>query len=827
MKKTLIILLAALLCITAFAGEEGQFGVKHIVKGLVVDSLTRSPEPSAVLQFFQKGSDSPLAFTTTDLEGNFNITIDGVGDYKLLFSNIGRKPVELAFVLAEEEIVDLGTIEVSDDVKTLAAGSVVAQRPLVKMEVDKMSYDVANDVDSKSSTVLDMLRKVPMVTVDGQDNISVNGSSSFMVTIDGKPNPMFSSNASQIFKMMPASAVESIEVITNPGVKYDAEGVGGVLNIKLARAANGSKASTDGQYGTVRLIGGNRGGGAGLYYSLQKSKFTMSLNGNGVYQVVNGVSSDVTRTQNTALGPINTKSFSNIDQSTPFGMGNLSASYEIDSLNLLTATFGVMAMDASYKTLGQTSVGAFSYNSDTDGKLNTGNYNLTVDYQHNWAKVPERSFTLSYQFTGSPNFNGSTNKYSAASEGDLLSLIDRRSDSRSLSMDNTIQADFTTPIAKGQKLSAGAKLIFRHNSSDSKLYLWNGSDFAFDAPGSLLYHFYNNIAAAYGEWNGTFGKFGLKAGVRYEYTMQKYTTDSSSPFTANYGDLVPTASIQYSFNPMSNLGLSYNMRISRPGISYLNPYVDTTDPTSKTYGNSSLNTEHAHNLNLVYNLYTPKFMMNLTGSYSFNNDGISQYSFYDSMGILNTSYGNIVSSNTAGLSAFMNVNLGSRTRIFMNANTSYSKFFSSTLDQSNSGLSYSLALGGQYTLPSDIRLSANLMNMGKSYNLQGYNTGMNMVMASASKDFFNDKLNVSVVAATHIGKGPKMAMTIHSEGKDFVSDMVNSIPLRIVNISVSYSFGSARGIQVKKAGKSISNDEQLNKSNSTEQMGGSTSLMGM
>ena len=101
------------------------------------------------------------------------------------------------------------------------------------MDVDKMTYDVQNDVDSKSNTLLNMLRKVPMVSVDGQDNITVNGKSSFKVYIDGKPNAMFSSNTSQIFKSIPASAVKSIEVITNPGAKYDAEGIGGILNLSL------------------------------------------------------------------------------------------------------------------------------------------------------------------------------------------------------------------------------------------------------------------------------------------------------------------------------------------------------------------------------------------------------------------------------------------------------------------------------------------------------------------------------------------------------------------------------------------------------------------
>ena len=111
--------------------------------------------------------------------------------------------------------------------KDLDGVTVTRMRRLVKADADKLSYDVKNDEDAKASTVLDMLRKVPMVSVDGEDNITVNGSSSFKVYVDGKPNMMMSSAPSQVFKSMPASMVKSIEVVTNPGAKYDAEGGAG------------------------------------------------------------------------------------------------------------------------------------------------------------------------------------------------------------------------------------------------------------------------------------------------------------------------------------------------------------------------------------------------------------------------------------------------------------------------------------------------------------------------------------------------------------------------------------------------------------------------
>lgn len=194
-------------------------------------------------------------------------------------------------------------VEATDSIwkdMNLDAVTVVASKPLVKMETDKMTYNVEQDADAKASTVLDMLRKVPMVTVDGQDNITVNGSSSFKVYVDGKPNPMFSANPSQIFKAMPANMVKNIEVITNPGAKYDAEGTGGVLNIVLNKQTLGGAGSSDlsnGYNGNISAATGNQAQRISAFISGQQGKLTYSANGMYNYQKMNGTTISFDRTQ--------------------------------------------------------------------------------------------------------------------------------------------------------------------------------------------------------------------------------------------------------------------------------------------------------------------------------------------------------------------------------------------------------------------------------------------------------------------------------------------------------------------------------------------------
>ena len=154
---------------------------------------------------------------------------------------------------------------------------VVQQKSLVKSDIDKLTYDIESDPDSKSNTILEMLRKIPMVTVDGEDNIQVNGSSSFKVYVNNKPNQMMSNNPKEVLKSMPATSIKKIEVITNPGPKYDAEGVGGILNIITHNQG------IEGYTATFSGSVSNRGAAGSTYATVKSGKLTMSANYNYQY----------------------------------------------------------------------------------------------------------------------------------------------------------------------------------------------------------------------------------------------------------------------------------------------------------------------------------------------------------------------------------------------------------------------------------------------------------------------------------------------------------------------------------------------------------------
>ena len=202
------------------------------VRGVLIDSVSGETEPYATVRIFEaKNQKKAIKVDVTDTDGSFDVKMSAAGNYRMVLSSVGKSDAVRDFTLASERVVDLGKIAIGSANNVLGEIVVEAARPLVKADVDKLTYEVEADPDSKSNTLTEMLRKVPMVTVDAEDNIQVKGSSSFKVLVNGKPNTMMSNNPKEIFRAMPANAVKRIEVITDPGAKYDAEGVSGVLNI--------------------------------------------------------------------------------------------------------------------------------------------------------------------------------------------------------------------------------------------------------------------------------------------------------------------------------------------------------------------------------------------------------------------------------------------------------------------------------------------------------------------------------------------------------------------------------------------------------------------
>ena len=803
------------------------------ITGRVVEAQTSNPEPGAVVQLFAGTTDNEnmKGYALSDSLGNFAIpykNIEPGTECTVLVVNMGRKSEQRTVTLRGGDL-DLGTIALEDDVQAIQSSKVSAAKPLIKMDADKIAYDVENDADSKATTVLEMLRKVPMVTVDGQDNITVNGSSNFKVYVDGKPNQMLSSNPSKIFKVMPASSVKGIEVVTNPGAKYDAEGTGGVLNLITARTESGSSAIPDGANGSISAGVDSRGGyNGGLYFSAKKGKLTV---GGNAY-LGSQAQKDITQESIQHIISSNTDitTGGHVDkQKNPYMFGDFNASYDLDSLNLFSASLGIQSWAYNQDALGygRATMGGtplYSYDGSANASGGSNGINASFDWQHNFN--PQKMLTLSYRFSNDPEKEFTERTYDNVTG---TPQYDARIEGKDVSQEHTFQADYTTPIAKGQTLSSGVKYIYRNNYSNDEYYLDMGAGYVLQPTKDSEYHHHNNIAALYTEYAGSFGNFSLKTGLRYEYTWLDVKYADGTGYDGHYDNLVPSMSLQYNLAATSNLGLTYNMRISRPGIGYLNPFVNRSSIETISYGNPDIEPEKTHNVALKYNFFSPKIMLNTGLSYRFGQGGIAGYQKYDkdpddpAVMVMHSTYGNIVDNRTFGVNYFVNVNPFKDTRIYSSGDFGYNVISSAVLDQRNSGWNGHVMLGAQQTIFWDMRLSANLFANTKRYTLQGWSSGFNGVVLGLSKGFLEDKLNVTLRGFTNIKGGKYFTFENYSEGKGFTTETHVSIPIRNVGIELTYNFGKNK-FQVKKAQRTITNDDVVNAENAMQQQSSQTSM---
>ena len=774
------------------------------VKGVVTDKNSGEAEPFATIRVYKNGNlKKPVAFFLADENGAFSHEVEGSGKYTISFTSIGKEELRQEIELGKTATLDMATVGLKEDSKTLKGVEVIAQKPVVKMEVDKMTYKVEDDPDAKSNTVLDMLRKVPMVTVDGQDNISVNGSSSFKVYVDGKPNVMFSANPSMIFKSMPASAVKNIEVVTNPGAKYDAEGAGGVLNIVMNKTNPQAMQSLDGYNGTIRASVGNRSLGGSVFVSGQKGKLSYSANVMENYSKPGSTETVTEQINNDATIVSTSKSKTRL----PFTLGNFSLGYDIDSVSSVNATLSLTSLHMKNSgTPGTQMSGAdygkgFDYGYQMEMTNRRTSFSGNIDYQRFLNPQRTKSIILTYQLDYSPSKTEQQNDFDKSSTP-FVDLTDRFSISKDRTTEHIFQADYTTPLFSGHTLNLGAKAMTRKATSDSKYYLAD----VYTEDMSMDYEYTNSILAGYAEYEAKWSNFGAKGGLRYEHTWQdvKYHLGNGADFSKNYGSLVPSASLSYNFAPTANLGLTYNMRISRPGITYLNPYINRADPTTISYGNTNLDVEKSHNTALVYNMFSSRLMMNLNLHYNYTGNGIEQYSFYDN-NILNTTYGNIVKRSQTGANIYANWLVTKNTRLFVNGSVNYTDIRSNTLALSNSGWQANVMTGLQQTLPWDLKLGAFVMTSSKSYTLQGWSSGFNLLTANISKSLLNDKLNISLMGITGLSDGGSLKIENFSEGKNFSSHSTIKVPIQGVTLSVSYTFGNSKR-QVRQHVSKVQND---------------------
>ncbi len=810
MKRLLSLLLCCFTVITMFAqtsvSSPGAAKEQFTVKGQLAGPDEDDPLPYATISVAKEGdADKAIKKLAADEKGNFSVSLPP-GKYVFTFQFVGMNPLKRKVEVFTRAQTDLGKIVLSESSTQLDEVSIVAQRPLVKVEIDKLTYNAKDDPEASTSNVLDLLRKVPMVTVDAEDNIQLKGSSNFKIYLNGKPSNMITNNPSQVLKSMPANSIKDIEVITDPGAKYDAEGVGGIINIITDKRVD------DGYSGSVGANGDTYGGyGGNTYLALKYGKFGFTGNVSYYHHDSPETESSYMREDfiPAAENMLTQDGINEGDGGGLFFSGALS--YEPDTLNLFNLSVSHFGGDFSSTGLQDAqSKGArnYSYLAHSFSKQKYGGTELSADYQHNFKKKGEM-LTLSYRFQQNPSDGEYENRFTNVTGNYFYPDGYRRKGINDAEgKEHTGQIDYVNPLTDKHNIEAGLKYIFRQNSSwgDNTYFDVEDNTWKVDLSQKNDLDHDQNIASGYAGYSFKTGKIGVKAGLRGEYTDQNihFMSANDTTIQTHFFDLVPSFTFSYRLGMTQTLRVGYNMRISRPGIWYLNPFVNDLNPTNISYGNPKLDAEQSHSFNINFGSFSQKVNLNASLNYSFTKNAIASYSFIEE-GVTHNTYDNIGKNQHIGLNLYGSWTPSQKIRLYTNANVNYTDIRSNNGNQlKNHGFSGQGFGGLMLTFPQDFRVGANAGIFSGRVQLQTTQSAFYFYSFNVMKSFLNKKLDVNLSATNPFTEFVEFSSKTKGEG--FMQESTFMQPMRSLRLSVTYRFGDLK-TSIKKVQRTISNDD--------------------
>jgi hypothetical protein len=784
-----------------------------VIKGVVMDSVKAVPLGYVTVGVRESGKKEALKSTYTQDNGSFEIVGLPVKSYEVVVNYVGFKARVIRVAAAGgKPVVNLGRIALSPTSSQLKEVEVTAQKLLVKQDIDKLTYDVEADPESKTVNALDMLRKVPLITVDAEDNIQLKGSGSYRVLVNGKTSSLFVRDPKEVLKSMPASTIKSIEVITTPPAKYEAEGVGGIINIITV------KKNLGGYNGSVNAglsHPANYYGGA--YVTAKTGKFGFSGHYGQSYHVSPTNENNLFRDDFLRQNRLSQVGENNYRGQFNYLSGNLS--FELDSLNLFTSNFSFHNSDnRSYLSQQVTNtnyegVPNLAYSRLNNGQGGWSGYDIGLDYQRSFRKSKDQLFTLSYKFNNSGNESRNDFSINHVDRPSVLSVTDNDG----ATGEHTVQADYVQPIGK-QNLEVGLKTISRLSTSDYSYATLNpdNGQYMIDPAQTNNFDYRQDILAGYTSFGLKKGDWGLRVGARLEETIVNANFESSGTIASqDYFNVIPSVALSRKLKEMKNLKVAYTQRIQRPGLWFLNPYVNRIDPRNIFYGNPNLLAAVSHAFELSYSTMVKKSMVNTSLSYNFANNSIQQFTTLGADSVARTTYGNIGQNRRLGLSANSNMNITKNLNMNVNVHldfvqlngflTSRVNGVSVPVEVDNNGLMGNVFAYASYKFPKGFRVSGNIGLNTPQVMLQGRSSSYAYNSFSVNKSLFKkDKGSISLMVSSPFQKNRRWFSEINDINFYQTSESFNR--MRRVSLSFSYRFGKLQGdIARKKRG--IRNDD--------------------
>jgi ferric enterobactin receptor len=799
--------LFSILFVSFYFASSAQTGnLKGKISGKIVDATTKAGFDYATITVFPQGNTTkPVTGTTSDNKGNFNIEQLPFGEYTISVNFIGyqRKNLERIKVTATDPSRSLGTIQLNPTAEMLKAVSITSRAPMVENKIDKMVYNAANDITSQGGIALDVLKKVPQVNVDINGNVELQGNSNIRFLINGKPSSVFGASVADALAAIPASQIKSIEVITSPGAKYDAEGTGGIINIIL------KDNKVQGMNGSVTLSAGTRLDNGSANFNVRSGNF-------GIGAFFSGNAQVNTRTKNTQDQLSSNATADTLLHRIQNGYSDfnrngyqsgLTFDWTITPKDNVTASIGYNHFGNKNQGMtDQQDLISNSFEQPISNTLSSRNSSSmfdahALDYNVNYRKTFEKEGQeLNILYTSSLGSNKSEYNQLQYHSGGILPFSGNYSSSPGSEHETEISVDYTHPVSKHFTIESGLKTTIQTIKSLADVNTLDSmsQSYSLDPLQSYNLFYKRNVFAGYLSTSfSLFNFFDVKVGGRYERTNT--TIDFPNTSIPTYGVFAPSAVISHNFKNAQTLKISYTRRIERPDFRELNPFRNLSDPYNISTGNPLLKPEIGNNYELGYNksfekggnIYVALIARYNTQDLKPYTINYAQYLIGDSLyrNVNVSTRVNIGQELTTGmnLSASMPVGqkLNFRTNIFVSNRHVVNEL--SAVSRVTNGFGYRVNLNGTYQLPKDLIVEL-FGNYNSSFtNVQGKTPHFISYNFALRKLFLNKMASFGFTTTNPFSQYVNQVSTV--TGANFTTYNLRQVPFRSFGISLMYKFG--------------------------------------
>lgn len=778
------------------------------ISGIVLDSLLKQPIEYATISLADENTKKIVNGTITNSKGFFKLQDIQPGKYTVRIESIGYNPFERKGLTVENNLTEIKMEDalLTKKNNTLQTVTVNSSRQIIENKIDKIVFNVDKDLTSQGGMAVDALKKIPQVTVDVNGNVELLGNPSVRFLINGKPSGMFGNSPADALQSIPASQIQSIEVITSPSAKYDAAGTAGIINIIL------KKSKVEGFNGNISLAAGTKLENAAINTSLKKNNFAVNAYFSGNIQLTSRT--PVTSTRLAVANGAGSTAF--IQQSAADFNRNgyksgLGLDWNISKQDNLTVSVDYNHFanrnkgDYNQQSVQYDVAGIVIANTNSiraaDIKMYVNNTDNEVSYKRNFKKEKQE---LEIFYSGSYSQNNTF--YNQFQHYKLADTSFAGSTSLNPGKENStgFGINYTHPVTGEILLETGIKTGVESIISNAGVLIFNTVSHLYikDPKQSFQSDFHRNIYAAYALLSFPLCKsVDVKAGLRYEYTENNadYSNTAKAAIPA-YKNAAPSVIILHKLKNNQTIKFAYAYRLERPDFRDLNPFMNLGDPHNIITGNPSLQPEIGHNYQLTYSrIFEKGASIDIVFNFQKNSPDIKPYiSYYPSYKIGDSLYTDVTVTTRANIAAELrpginlslslpvNKKLNIRTNIIV-FNRHLKNIYDTPPVTNGFALRANMNIACQFTPSFAAEIFGNY-NSGMKW--QGRRPSAFSYTIAVRKQFKNNKGSMGFIAVNPFNK--YISQRTLQQANGFTTDIFQQLPYRSFGISFTYKFGKLK-----------------------------------